>query len=146
MFNFLKNLVRKEHRENKRKKAEYFVACKPLDISASNTKNIICSDEIITKTDIVSKNGLSLHWPDNYKCHLCKHKIDNSKGMDCELEDCKFDFSCFSIGSDMNITLQVKDKIFENLKAKIVWHKKAANKEFFGKMGISFYEPIDFEF
>ena len=145
MLKVLKNLFRKEYRLYKRKKAEYIVACKSMDLD--HTHSIFGSDEIITRTEYISEKGMSMHWPDNYKCHLCKHKIDVEKGTVCELEECKFDFSCFKIGSDINITLQIKGIMFENLKAKVVWHKEANRKEqSIGKMGISFYEPINFEF
>jgi hypothetical protein len=146
MFNFFKNLLKKDNRLHKRKKAEYVVACKSLVLNHS--ESIIASDEIITKTECISQKGLSLKWPDNYKCHLCKHRIDVERSIICELNNkCSFDFSCFGIGSDIHVTLQVKGEIFENLKAKVVWHKEANKKvDFYGRMGISFYEPINFEF
>ena len=145
MFEFFKNLFKKENRGYKRKKIEYIIACKSMDLE--HAKNIIGSDEILTKTGCVSKNGLSIHWPDNYKCHLCKHRIDVEKGLCCELKNCKFDFSCFNIGDEIKIAIQIEGVIFENLKAKIVWQKDANKKiEFYGKMGVSLEEPIDFDF
>ncbi|MCP4481826.1 MAG: hypothetical protein GY817_03280 [bacterium] len=137
--------MKKEKRCFVREIVNYSVACRLEKLAYKEHKGLLGSDEMLTKTEDVSNTGMCLLWPDNFKCHFCKHRIDKGrKSSSCELTRCKFAMISFKIGANMLITVQIRGKVIEDIKAKIIWYKESEdNQVFHGWIGVEFFKTLD---
>ena len=87
---------------------------------------------MLIKTEDISNTGMCIKWPCNFKCHFCKHRIDvGTKASSCEIGECNFEMTGFKVGANMLVTLQVKGRVIEDIKTKIVWYEEPKTKSKF---------------
>ncbi|MFH1714686.1 MAG: hypothetical protein ABH857_00605 [Elusimicrobiota bacterium] len=102
--------------------------------------------EILTSVFDINSKGVCIRWPRDWQCQLCPYHVDLTKGTVCELEECVLKIKTVDVGTLMKLSIQVGNKVYENIKAEVVWHRESPeSSDRFDKLGLVFKDLVRFD-